>query len=516
MTIVRIPSAGQYGVNKDLSQHELPPNVWTDANNVRFLDGTARQVLGYADLYPSPVVAPYHVIPLNVAGVRTWIYCGANKIYTVVDGPTHTNITRQTALVDVNYSATRNSWTSCLLGGIPVLNNGIDVPQQWLLTGKATALSNWDATYLAASIRTYKNSLIALNITKAGTNYPFMVKWSHPADPGSVPVSWDIANVAYDAGEVDLSDGYDKIIDGLALRDSFMIYKESSVWRMDYTGGSYVYRFQKVLGASGAMTKNCIVELDGQHFVLSSSDCIIHDGQTSTSVLDKQTRRYLFEQIDPTYSDRCFVFVNRLYNEVFVCYPSTGNTTCNKALVWNYVDKTVSFRDLPNVNHAANGSIVNTGSSATIDGDTGTIDSSTDTFEANVSSLNRQLSMLASDNTKLYLLDSGTTFAGSSVSSYIERVGLSLGSPETVKLVRGIRPRIYGDSGLTVNVSIGSSADPYGAVTYNAPVAFTIGSTVAVDGFCSGRYLAFKFSTGTATAWRLDSYDIDVTETGAW
>ena len=39
MTIVRVPQVGAIGVVKDLSQHELPPNAWTDASNIRFLDG---------------------------------------------------------------------------------------------------------------------------------------------------------------------------------------------------------------------------------------------------------------------------------------------------------------------------------------------------------------------------------------------------------------------------------------------------------------------------------------------
>jgi hypothetical protein len=512
MTLIRIPAVGQLGVNKDLSQHELPPNIWTDANNVRFIDGTAQQVLGYSDLYPSPSVIPYHVMPLNVAGVRTWIYAGATKIYTVINGPTHTDISRA---VGGAYSATRNSWTSCLIGGIPILNNGVDAPQQWLLTGTCTALTNWPANTTAQSIRTFKNSLIALNITKAGVNYPFMVKWSHPADPGSVPPTWDTADATKDAGESDLSDGYDKIVDGLTLRDSFMIYKETSVWRMDYVGGTFVYRFQKVLGASGALTKNCIAEIDGIHFVLSASDCVVHDGQTATSVLDKQTRRYLFQQIDPTYSNQCFVFVNRLYNEVFVCYPSAGNTTCNKAMVWNTVDKSISFRDMPNINHGASGAVDDT-SGNTYASTSLTYDTAINVYDANQSSLTRALSVVAADGQKLYLLDQGLTFAGSTISSYIERQGLSLGDPEGMKLVTRIRPRIYGTNGATVAVSVGSQVDPYGAITYNTPVNFTIGSSVSIDTLCSARYLALKFATGTATQWRLDSYDIEVEEVGMW
>jgi len=515
MTVVRVPQAGQYGVNKDLSQHELPINIWTDANNMRFLDGAVTQVLGYKELYPTVAVVPYHLMPLSVGGVRSWIYASGSKIYVVNNGPTHTNLTRQTASVDVDYSAIRNSWTSCLIGGIPILNNGVDVPQQWLLSGRMTALSAWPSTFTCATVRTYKNSLIALNITKAGVNYPFMVKWSHPADPGTVPVTWDIADATKDAGEADLSDGYDKIVDGLVLRDSFMIYKESSIWRMDFTGGTYIYRFSKVLGASGALGKNCIAEIDGQHFVLSSSDCIIHDGQSSTSVLDKQTRRFLFRQIDPDNSDRCFVFVNRLYNEVFVCYPSLGKTTCNKAMVWNYVDKTISFRDIPNLNHAASGAVDDT-SGVTWSSETASWDSDTTLWDTNQSSLTRAMSVLGSDNQKLYLLESGATFDGVTPSAYLERVGLSLGSPETVKLVKSVRPRIYGALGSTVMVSIGSSVDPYSTVTYNAPVAYTIGSTVNIDSFVSGRYIAIKFETGTAQMWRLDSYDVDVDSGSAW
>jgi hypothetical protein len=178
VALTRVNQVGRYGVNRDLSQHEIPINIWTNANNIRFVDGMAAQVAGYKDLYPSPAVTPFHVMPVDVTGVRTWIYAGQNKIYTVINGGTHTNITRQTTGVDVNYNAVRNGWTSSVLGGIPILNNPADTPQQWLLTGKCTALTNWPANTFAKSMRTYKNSLIALNITKTSTNYPYMVKWS--------------------------------------------------------------------------------------------------------------------------------------------------------------------------------------------------------------------------------------------------------------------------------------------------------------------------------------------------
>jgi hypothetical protein len=518
MPFTHIKQVGQYGVNRDLSSSELSPNSWTDCQNIRFLDGSAYQFYGHGEVFPGTVVEPYHVLPVSVLGVRNWLYAGANKIYQVnaTGGVvTHTNITRQTALVDVNYAATKNSWTSTVLGGIPVLNNGVDVPQMWSLSGKCTALTNFPASTTCAVIRAYKNSLIALNVTKTGTNYPFMVKWSHPADPGTVPVSWDIADATKDAGEVDLAEGYDSIVDGLALRDSFVIYKQQSVWRMDYTGGPYIYKFSKVLGTSGAMNRNCITELDGQHFVLTADDVVIHDGNQAVSVLDKQTRRFLFANIDSQLVNLCFVFKNPYMNEVFVCYPSAGATSCNQAMVWNWVDKTISFREIPSLNHAQVGALDN-GLSQTFDGDESPFDSDITAFNAGDFTPDIARVVMASGGTKLYQLDSSTTFNGTLPTAYLERKGLHFDAPESIKLIKSIRPRIAGTNGATVNIQVGWSNEPYEAPTYGSVIPFTIGTSVSCDTMTSGRYMAIKFSSGTAYQWRLDSYSIDAQISGAW
>ena len=204
--IIRVPNCGAAGVIKDLSQHELPINAWTDAQNIRFLDGYVNQTYGYGEVYDSAAVIPHHVLPVVISGARYWIYASLAKIYcvTVTGGAAvHTNITRQTAGADVDYTATANGWTSTVLGGVPILNPGntTDVPQFWDLNtaNNCAALTNWPASTYCKSMRTYRNSLMALNVTKTTTNYPYMVKWSHPADPGGVPISWDETDPTMDA-----------------------------------------------------------------------------------------------------------------------------------------------------------------------------------------------------------------------------------------------------------------------------------------------------------------------------
>lgn len=598
MPLVKFPNCGRVGIVKDLSQHELPLEAWTDGANVRFLDGYAQQFLGHAPLYGSPSVAPLHVLPVNAGGRRWWLYAGAAKVYGVTavgDVDQHVNLTRtkteielryapgqpfgalginagtvgiggeafaglqpgalnnaqsthapapnfslsalqpgllpanaptgQTATLvavvavnDDNYSARPNQWTSTVLGGIPILNPGnlVDPPQQWNLDAGARlrTLDNWPAGWFCKSLRTYKSFLVALGNTDDRGSLPLLVKWSAAAEPGAVPATWDGSDRTREAGEADLAEGGDPIIDGLQLRDSFMIYKEQSVWRMDYVGGEYTMRFQKVLGVSGAMNRNCVVELDGWHFVLTGSDVVIHDGQTATQVLDKQARRALFQDMDVDAQDRAFVFKNPFLNEVFICYASVGYSVPNRALVWNYKDKTVAYRDLPSVHHA------NYGPVASVSGDTW--ESDNDPWSSDMTLWNGPAFtpdtvrvLMASDGGKLQMLDASASFDGAMPAAFLERRGLSYGTPEQVKMVRSLRPRIRGNPGDTVTIKIGGQDDPFAEPLYET-MTFTIGVDLKVDCFVTGRYIAIWIGSGTAYQWRLDSLDLDIVTMGAY
>jgi hypothetical protein len=524
MPIKRLTNIGSVGVVQDLAQSELPSEAITDALNARFLDGSIYQFLGHGPVYAGALGTPHHVMQVNVSGDRYWLYATLAKIYAVTGaGGTvvHTNLTRQTASVDVDYSAEPNRWTSTSLSGIPILNpgNATDPPQSWDLNiaNRFTALPNFPANTYCRALRAYKQQLVALNVYKGGVHYPFMVKWSHPADPGAVPISWDITDPTVDAGEVDLAEGGDPIIDGMQLGGTFVIYKEQSVWRMDYAGGAFVQQFTKVRGISGAMNVNCIVEIDGFHVVLTSNDVIVHDGQSAKSVLDKRMRRRLFQLIDADNADRCFVFKNPFLNEVFICFPTAGNTVPNMALVWNYVDRTCTFREMPDLNHANYGP-VEQGLSQPWSGDDAPWDEDTTTWAGGEYTPDSSRALMASDAGKLLLLDSSTSFDGVAPTSFIERRALPVGSMEQMKTITGIRPRIFGSAGDTLVIKLGGAdLDPNAEPTWDAEAEFVIGETVQVDLMTTHRYPAYRIeNTGGASRWRLDSLDLFWEAAGGW
>ena len=515
--LVKIDNAGQYGIAADAFASELPNNAWSGGRNIRFRNGYAEKFSGQNAIYDPPTVTPYGLFPLSTATGRFWIYAGLAKLYAVSNA-THTNITRQTAGVDVDYAATADTrWNGGVLSGIAILNNGVDDPQYWAgdVGTKAAALTAWPANTKCAVIRTFKNYLVALNITKAGTNYPYMVKWSHPADPGALPVSWDQTDATKDAGEYDLSDDPGRIIDGLALGDTFIVYKEGAYYSMQYIGPPYIFRFQKISDYGGALAANCVAAFPGGHLVFGQGDVFVHSGGAPTSILTGAMRKWLYSNLDSQYYGRSFVVSNQANSEIWICFPETGKTSCNLALVWNWKDNTVTVRDLPDATAGASG-VIDYSLSDSWASDTETWDADATPWNFNEYTQAAERLMLASTGTKIYLADASKTFAGSNFTAYMQREGMAFDAPEVVKLVKGLRPRFDAPVGTTINVYLGGAMDMATGTTWSGPYPYTVGTTYKVDGFASGRYIAVKFESTGAVSWRLKSYDIDIDQQGGF
>jgi hypothetical protein len=485
---------------------------------MRFLDGSALQFLGHGQVYNSPSAAPQYLMQANVSGERYWLYATAGNVFAVSNASgssVHTDLTPTTAR-----AGNVNAWSGCVFGGVPVLNAGDGhAPMYWNqnLSTKFADLPAWPANTSCRVLRQYKNLLIALDVTKAGTRFPYMVKWSTEADPGSLPLTWDAADPTHDAGEFDLAEGQDPIVDGLGLKDSFIVYKESSTWALDYIGGVFVLKSRKVSGMSGLLNMNCAVDFDADmqnmHFAVTGSDIVIHDGFSARSVLDKKARRFFFQSIDVANRGKVFVFKNPFLNEILVAYPSIGATWCDTALVYNYVDGTVTFRSLPDVTHAAYGPVDNS-LAGNWNQDAAPWDTDLTAWNGPDYTPDTARVMMGSADNRLYLLDASASFDGALPDAWLERRGLHFDAPERIKEIQCVRPRISGNRGGTVMVRLGYADLPDDEPTWGAALPFTIGSTVKIDCFQSGRYLAIRFETGTAYSWRLDGFSLDVADAG--
>lgn len=509
--IVTIPASGAAGIVADESAQELPDGAWSSGENVRFEHGYATRVAGHVAALNTPLAQARHITHYSSALGSFWVHATLTGTFAD-DGTTKTDISGTAWTGDAD-----DAFTSTVLGGVLYINNGADVPGYWGgdVSSNVTDLPGWDSTWRANALRSFKANLIALNVTKGTDKYPSMVKWSDSTEPGQVPLSWDHTDPEGDARELDLAESSDAVVDGQPMGDVFVVYKDRSMYGLQATGGNDIFRYFRLPGDHGILAANCCASFPGGHVVLTPSDVVTHNGAGPQSILTGRMRRWLFSRIDGVAFRRSFVVHNPARSEVWVCFPDNGDTTCTKALIWNYVGNTFGVRDLPGVTAADCGPLDSTASN-TWAGDTDPWATDTTTWnQIDISQADRRMLMSGS---ALYLMDQSTEFAGTSFESRLERTGLALGEPSRVKLLRAVYPRIDAPTGTVVQIQAGAANDPERAPAWSAPVTYTVGSTYKADMFADGRFAQGRFLalriTGTSGRWRIKSLDVDVAMKG--
>ena len=593
--LVPVDNVGQVGIVKDINPWQLPPNVWSDGNNVRSEHGSIIKSPGYANVMATVPVAPLYIINL-VTGVNEYWIIGGEAAIHVYDNSTVSNtldgavgaadstitvdstdgfetagtitigeeeipytgktstdftgcsrgggatthsdgakVTRTKKWYDITrtsgaYSAdVTENWTATVIGGVLVMTNGVDDPQYWALVSgvPATAqkmqdLNNWDTNDECKSLRAFRSFLVALNVTKSGVNFPRLVKWSTEAATQATPTSWDETSAVVDAGEYELADSKGEILDGLPLRDSFMIYKEDSIYSMTYVGTPFIFAFRQLSPSVGALTKNCVAEYDGGHFFFGNGDIYINDGQKVVSILPHKIRDYIFESIDGEEYKKSFVVADYGRTEMWACFPTAESTSgqCNKAVVWNWTNQAFTIRDLPDLAHIGYGSVDDPNSFTTWAAAVPTWSSSLGTWSQSWSQVENVLVMAGYTDTKLYRNNSGNREDTTDMTSYIQRTGLSTtaqGQQDqvVVKRIKAIYPKMeVSGSGNTVNVYVGTQMSTEEAVTWSSAYAFNPDTQSKVSVRASGKLYGVKFESTGDFDWRLDGYSIEVDDAG--
>jgi len=513
----------QHGVVFDVPPHELPFNVWSTARNMRFHDGKAEKFLGETPVFGTPGTSPYWLMNVPYGTSLYWLYAGLSRVF-VFDGSTHTDISQAGG-----YHATADAvWTGMDFGDLPILNNPLDPPQLWYPINTSQPLQDlpaWPANTTCNVLRSFRTYLIALNVTKSGTQYPHMVKWSASAAAGNVPSTWDPSDPTNDAGEYNLMEQTDDVVDGLSLRDLFIIYKENSVWAMQYVGGGPVFNFFKLFNQVGILAPRCAVEFqDGRHAVFSINDIIVHDGVNIQSIVNERDRKYIFSNIDATYGQRSFVSHNKNNFEVWFCWPQIGQTFPSQALVWNYKQNTIGFRDLAQTAYIEEGIVNVTGSSDAWNQAVGNWTVETVAWGAKQFNPNVRQVLSAQPLTQTILeLDTTTQFNGVNIPSTLERTGLGFpfreGEPPDFtsrKRFKGLWPRIHGTVGQVVNVYIGLQDEIEQSPTWKGPYAYTIGSSKRVGEIVDTVLLGFRFVHNDSGVWSLSGYEVEITQSGRY
>jgi|GEM_PF-1570684 len=529
MTFVPIQSIGSKGVMQETPSHRLPPEAWTRARNVRFVDKRAQKIGGHSSVMGTPSVPPGFVMVVDNAGDIFWIYASAigmgSKVYAFNSGA-HADISQAGDYTVTDY----RKWNGDLFHGIPILNHGGDVPQYWptpVLTDDLEDLPAWPANTTARIIRSFGDYLVALFISDATGEHPHRVMWSDGAAAGELPASWDVTDPTFDADHRDLTDNSGQIVEGLALRDFFCIFKNESTWIMRYIGGQQIMSIKPAVRSAGLLTSRCAIAINMAKskleagFVMTGEDLGVFDGQDFLSVIEDTNRKFLVSDIDPIGFQNAFVLDNRAQDEAWFCYPANGSLDPNMACIWNYKENTITFRDFIGTS-AAIGPVESSASEtwATVTG------SWTDQASNKWQDASRRKVVVTDEtNTLLLQLESADNFNGTSFNCVLERIGLAVvgvdreGQPmvdyNARKMITRVWPQIKGGP---VLVQLGGSETPdEDDVVWQDGVVFDPSAGVrycdpAGDGAPMNTvYNAIRFSSTADTPWELEGYGVEVT-----
>lgn len=509
----------------DLPPQAVPPSVFTYARDVRFVDGAVEKRKGRAALFGVAPIDPYHLLPSqdNVGSRRLFI-AGLAKIYAYASG-SYTDVTRTTG---GDYTATASaSWTSGVLHGVPFINNGVDAPQSWnSTTEKFQNLPNWPSGYTARALRPFKNFLFALNYNNGATQFPHNVLWSQPADPGSVPSSWDITDPTKDAGDAPLSETPGHIIDGGGLGDQFIVYKEDAVYTARFTGAPFIFSFKPVLRESGILAANCFGEVLGKHVVLTADDVVLFDGQNAVSIINKKWRRALFNDIVEEELAKSFVFVAPDQREVWICVSTVLGSPPNIAYVWNWKENSwavYTFAGTRSIVHGFSPDAV--GSSW--DSDSGTWDSDSSSWDT-YSLLGRKSMAASLGGQTIYTLN-----VGEIIDTGDPETSLPLGTTlihesfdfsndtqadtsDAVKHISKVRPRLVAEAGTQLSFYVGTQMHINDPITWTDAMVFTVGTDTELCLGVNGRYISWKILGETENTWRLEALDFLVQSGGRY
>lgn len=531
MPILPIRGLGKIGVIADTLPFDTPFNAFHEARNVAFRNGILERTpvykkvetntsftgtpIGMANIsFPED---PGHIVVVNSDGKLEELY---NASITDVSPTTALTATNQqvvhTSLSQVNYL--------CIEGNAPVYKNTSMTSFDYI--------PGWDANDSAKSFRSFGDFLIALNINKNGTEYPTMVKWSDAVQAGAPPSNWDVTSDTSLAGENVLNTN-GEILDGKALGNQFILYGTESVYRMQYVGQPFIFRFDPIFNEIKVMGKNCVASTDSVHYVFGQDDIYVHDGMSKESLTETRVRRFIYDRMDKARQNKFFVYHDINRSEIHFNYVAKSDDAavpygsvdgCNEAAVFNYRDNTWSFIDVPSVVAGSENEITDATTWADL-GNWNETNFSWLSIEGNsisspifvsTGALGVPVGIFFRDNLRIGLVQ-GEVQEEFRFDGFAEVVFKDFDDVGAEAFGRKMIKRVYPyirapDTDSTLNVIIGASDSPNQTIRWEPTLTFNPFDDHKLDTRINGRYIAMRIEFPKTTYAQVSGFDMDLVQ----
>jgi len=325
---------------------------------------------------------------------------------------------------------------------------------------------------------------------------PMLIRWSDQEDV----FNWTPSATNF-AGSQRLSRGTE-IITARQARQEVLVWTDAALYSMQYEGGDAVWSVQLLGDNISIASQNATAYAGSTAYWMGKDKFYRYDGTVMT--LPCNVKRYVFNDINTEQFNQVAAGTNEGFNEVWWFYPSAGETTNDRYVVYNYQENVWYYGTLARTAWLDSGlrdrPIAATYSNNLVDHEKGNDDKQTGVTAA----------ITASITSSEFDLDDGHSFVF--ISRMLPDVTFDGSSAVSPAATMTISP--MSNSGSGYNSPLSEGGDAAGTVTRSA--------TVPIEQFTGqvylrlrGRQVAFKMeSTAEGVAWQLGSPRLDMRPDG--
>lgn len=146
---------------------------------------------------------------------------------------------------------------------------------------------------------------------------------------------WNYTSATNTAGYLEL-DSASFLITGRNVQQGSLIWSDRDLYLMSFIGSPFIYSINRI-GETSLYNPNMVATIAGRAIWLGRGGFYSYDG--NLRFLNCPVVDYVLSDIDPTFGPyRAHASANGTYPEAWFFYPSTGNSECNRYVVYNYFE----------------------------------------------------------------------------------------------------------------------------------------------------------------------------------
>lgn len=169
------------------------------------------------------------------------------------------------------------------------------------------------------------------NDYSSATQDPLLIRWSDQENAAD----WT-PSLTNQAGSLRLTHG-SEIITALQSRQEILVWTDSTLYSLQYLGYPSVWGATVLADNVSIVSQNAVSFASGVTYWMGVDKFYFYDGRVQTLTCD--LREYIFNDFNTNQTQQIFSGTNEGFNEVWWFYCSSGSTTVNKYVIYNYNEK---------------------------------------------------------------------------------------------------------------------------------------------------------------------------------